>query len=86
MRSYVGFEYGYEIDENGLLPSDNGYDPNTSLLSSIEQQINSDLYNNLEFDDDKYDAINTIVRDRRKLAKEKVIEQNPRLNILLGTE
>ena len=75
-----------EIDENGLLPGDNGYDPNTSLLASIDEEINSDLYNNLEFDDDKYDAINKIVTDRRKLAKEKVIEQNPRLNILLGTE
>jgi len=74
-----------EVDENGLLPGDDGYDINTSLLSAIDQEINSDLYNNLEFDEDKYDAINTIVTDRRKLAKEKVIEQNSRLNILLGS-
>ena len=74
-----------EVDENGLLPGDDGYDINTSLLPAIDQEINSDLYNNLEFDEDKYDAINTIVTDRRKLAKEKVIEQNSRLNILLGS-
>ena len=72
-----------EIDENGLLPGDNGYDINTSLLTSLEEKVNSEMYNNLEFDEDKYDALNTIVQDRRKDAKKKVIEQNSRLSGLL---
>jgi len=72
-----------EIDETGLLPGDNGYDINTSLLSALEEEVNSEMYNNLEFDEDKYDALNTIVQDRRKDAKKKVIEQNSRLSGLL---
>ena len=72
-----------EIDENGLLPGDNGYDINTSLLPALEETINSDIYNSLEFDDDKYEALNAIVKDRRSEAKKKVIEQNSRLSGLL---
>ena len=72
-----------EIDENGLLPGDNGYDINTSLLPALEETINSELYNSLPFNDDKYEALDTIVKDRRKEAKEKLIEQNSRLSGLL---
>ena len=75
-----------EIDENGLLPGDDGYDINTSLLPALEEEVNGDIYNNLDFDEDKYDSLQTIVTDRRTLAKEKVIEQNSRLNILLGSD
>lgn len=72
-----------EIDENGLLPDDPGYDINSSLLASIEDLVDSDIYNNLEFDEDKYNAISSILADRRKGAKLKLEQQNPRLGGLL---
>ncbi len=72
-----------EVDDNGFLPTDPGYDINTSLLPAIEELINSDEYNNLEFDEDKANSVSAILQDRRKDAKQLLIDQNPRLGGLL---
>lgn len=72
-----------EVDEFGLLPGDNGYDLSSSLIPSLTELIDSDEYNLLDYDEDRYDAINAIVGDRRQEAKKRLEEQNPRLNSLL---
>ena len=72
-----------EIDENGLLPGDDGYDLSSSLLPSLTELVESEEYNLLEYDEDKFKFINAIVSDRRSDAKRKLEEQNPRLGALL---
>ena len=72
-----------EIDENGLLPGDDGYDLSSSLLPSLTELVESEEYNLLEYDEDKFKFINAIVSDRRSDAKGKLEEQNPRLGALL---
>jgi len=89
MFQLSGLEYNQfvmltnEVDESGLLPGDDGYDLSSSLIPSLTELIESEEYNLLPYDEDKFDAINAIVKDRRKDARELVQVKNPRLGDLL---
>lgn len=73
-----------EVDEYGNLPGDAGYDITSSLAFELQDIVNNDTdYAKLQFDGDKYDMLSSVLSNRRKLARDHLINQNERLKLLL---
>ena len=72
------------IDDNGNMPEDDGYDPSETFISKLNLYIDpstpeGDEYFLAESDEEKYDLLNDELSNKRTLARDKLFKSNNRL-------
>ena len=71
-----------QIDGGGRMLGDVGYNSDGRLLPALSNEINSVEYLLLPTDEDRFDALNTILSERRKGARKWMVTTDPQLNLL----
>jgi len=74
------------VDANGNTPEETGYDPTSTLTNALLFEVLDADYNSLVTDEDKFKALNTILSDRRELAREAFIENSSRFQLMKVVE
>ena len=69
------------LDGNGRILGDRGFDPDDTLLKALNQEINSLEYNTLPTDEDRFLELNTLLGERRKGARDWMVKNDPQLNL-----
>jgi len=69
------------VDANGNTPEETGYDPSSTLANALLFEVLDADYQSLITDEDKFKALNTILNDRRELAREAFIEGSTRFQL-----
>ena len=69
------------VDANGNTPEETGYDPSSTLANALLFEVLDADYQSLITDEDKFKALNTILSDRRELAREAFIEGSTRFQL-----
>ena len=69
------------LDGNGRILGDRGFDPDDTLLKALNQEINSLEYNTLPTDEDRFLELNTLLGERRKGARDWMKRNDPQLNL-----
>ena len=72
-------KYINEVDENGYIRGDVGYNRSTTLLRSLKQLIRSEEYRLTRIPEDKMDLIMDIVSERKSDARTQLINNHIRL-------
>ena len=72
------------IDDNGNMPEDDGYDPSENFISKLNLYIDpstpeGDEYFLAESDEEKYDLLSDELSNKRTLARDKLFKTNNRL-------
>jgi len=70
------------VDGKGRMLGDPGYNPQGTLLNALNAEMNTTEYATLPTDEDRFDALNAILSERRKHAREWIIGTDPQLNLL----
>ena len=70
------------VDANGNTPEDTGYDPTSTLANSLLFEVLDADYQSLITDEDKFKALNTILQDRRELARTAFVEGSSRFQLM----
>jgi len=73
-----------EADANGNVLGDLGYDSEGTLLNALNTEMNSTEYFILPTDEDRFDALNNILGERRGTARKKMIKSDELLSELIG--
>lgn len=73
-----------DIDGEGRVSGDVGFDPNDTLLNALKDEISNPEsgYMLLPTDEDRFDALNNILTVRRSKARERLINSTPGLQYL----
>ena len=74
-----------EVDSEGRVLGEVGFDPDDTLLNALRDEItNSESdYFSLPTDEDRFDALNSIVSSRRQQARKRLINETPSLQHLM---
>lgn len=74
-----------EVDSEGRVLGEVGFDPDDTLLNALRDEItNSESdYFSLSTDEDRFDALNSIVSNRRSGARKRLINETPSLQHLM---
>ena len=74
-----------EVDSEGRVLGEVGFDPDDTLLNALRDEItNSESdYFSLPTDEDRFDALNSIVSNRRQGARKRLINETPSLQHLM---
>ena len=72
------------IDDNGNMPEDDGYDPSETFISKLNLYLDPDTeegdeYFLAESDEEKYDLLNDELSNKRTLSRNKLFKTNNRL-------
>ncbi len=70
------------VDGKGRMLGDNGYNPSDALLPALNEEMNSTEYSLLPTDEDRFDALNSILSERRQGARKFMVLSDPQLNLL----
>jgi hypothetical protein len=70
------------VDGKGRMLGDNGYNPSDALLPALTEEMNSTEYSLLPTDEDRFDALNSILSERRQGARKFMVLSDPQLNLL----
>jgi hypothetical protein len=70
------------VDEKGRMLGDLGYNPDDALLPALNEEMNSLEYSLLPTDEDRFDALNSILSERRQGARKFMVISDPQLNLL----
>tara|TARA_R100001440_G_scaffold16299_1_gene27796 strand:- start:313 stop:3177 length:2865 start_codon:yes stop_codon:yes gene_type:complete len=73
-----------EVDSEGRVLGEVGFDPDDTLLNALRDEItNSESdYFSLPTDEDRFDALNSIITNRRQGARKRLIKETPSLQHL----
>jgi hypothetical protein len=74
-----------EVDSNGLVLGEVGFNPDDTLLNALQDEITNveSDYHSLATDEDRFDALNSIVSNRRSGARKRLINETPSLQHLM---
>jgi len=74
-----------EVDSEGRVSGEVGFEPNDTLLNALQDEITNveSDYHLLETDEDRFDAINSIISNRRSGARKRLIKETPSLQFLM---
>ena len=70
------------IDAAGRLPEDANYDATTSLVNSLDAELYSPSYMELESASERYNRLNQIVGERRRDARVRFFEEDPDFSVV----
>jgi hypothetical protein len=70
------------VDEKGRMLGDLGYNPDDALLPALNAEMNSTEYALLPTDEDRFDALNSILSSRRQGARKFMVISDPQLDLL----
>ena len=70
------------VDGKGRMLGDLGYNPDDALLPALNEEMNSLEYSLLPTDEDRFDALNSILSSRRQGARKFMVISDPQLNLL----
>ena len=70
------------VDGKGRMLGDLGYNPDDALLPALNEEMNSLEYSLLPTDEDRFDALNSILSARRQGARKFMVISDPQLNLL----
>ena len=70
------------VDGKGRMLGDLGYNPDDALLPALNEEMNSLEYSLLPTDEDRFDALNTVLGERRQGARKFMVLSDPQLNLL----
>ena len=71
-----------QVDGKGRMLGDIGYNSDGTLLPALNKEMNSLEYSLLPTDEDRFDALNSILSERRKGARKWMVTTDPQLNLL----
>ena len=74
------------VDANGNTPEETGYDPTSTLANALLFEVLDADYQSLITDEDKFKALNTILQDRRELARTAFVENSSRFGLMKMVE
>lgn len=74
-----------EVDSEGRVSGEVGFEPNDTLLNALQDEITNveSDYHLLETDEDRFDALNSIISNRRSGARKRLIKETPSLQFLM---
>ena len=70
------------VDGKGRMLGDLGYNPDDALLPALDDEMKSLEYSLLPTDEDRFDALNTVLGERRQGARKFMVLSDPQLNLL----
>ena len=70
------------VDGKGRMLGDLGYNPDDALLPALDDEMKTLEYSLLPTDEDRFDALNTVLGERRRGARKFMVLSDPQLNLL----
>ena len=70
------------VDGKGRMLGEQGFNPDGTLLPALNEEMNSMEYSLLPTDEDRFDALNSILSERRQGARKFMVISDPQLNLL----
>ena len=70
------------VDGKGRMLGEQGFNPDGTLLPALNEEMNSMEYSLLPTDEDRFDALNSILSSRRQGARKFMVISDPQLNLL----
>ena len=70
------------VDGEGRQLGEPGFDSNDTLVNALNSEISSSEYNLLPTDEDRFDALNSILSERRSEARRILIGSDTRLQYI----
>ena len=70
------------VDGKGRMLGEQGFNPDGTLLPALNEEMNSMEYSLLPTDEDRFDALNSILSARRQGARKFMVISDPQLNLL----
>ena len=70
------------VDGKGRMLGEQGFNPDGTLLPALNEEMNSMEYSLLPTDEDRFDALNSILSERRQGARKFMVISDPQLDLL----